>query len=238
MSKKRKGIIPTENGKEFFIRERYEYNEKQQDILSCSLKNKNLKCVLIDGIFGSAKSYLSVLIGLKLLKEGRTSKIVFIRNPVESSSTSKLGALPGTAEEKMAPYNEILNQKLNEFLTKSDIEALKKQNKIECIPLGFCRGLNWENCFVLVDESASLTFDDIILLMSRCAEHTKIFFIGDSINQNDIGSKSGFRKMFELLSDKDAKDNGVYTFELQSESDIVRSGFVRYIMKKTGKIKF
>jgi predicted ribonuclease YlaK len=137
----------------------------------------------------------------------------------------------------MQPYNQIFFDKLDEFLTKPDIDNLQKQNKIECIPLGFSRGLSWEGKLIIVDEAASLTFDDIILLLTRCAEHTKIFFIGDSLNQNDIGAKSGFRKMFDLLSDEESQAAGIRTFSLQKEEDILRSGFVRFIMKKTGKIK-
>lgn len=236
MSKKDNFVVSSTKN-ELIIKEKFEYTEKQKRILETGL-SKNCKCIWIDGIYGSTKSYLSVLIGLKLLNQKRVNQLIFVRNPIESSTTSKIGALPGLIEEKMQPYNQILFDKLNEFLTKPDLETLKKQDKITCIPLGFSRGLSWEGKFIIVDEATGCTFDDLILLLSRCAEHTKIFFIGDSLNQNDIGTKSGFRKAFELFSDQESKDNGIFTFELQSMEDILRSGFVRFVMKKTGKIKY
>ncbi len=227
------------NKNELFIKEKFKdkYTQNQLEILKTGL-SKECKSLWIDGIYGSSKSYLSILIGLKLLNERKIDQILFIRNPVEASTTSKLGALPGLISEKMQPYNQIFFDKLSEFLSKSDVAKLQKENKIDCLPLGFCRGLSWENKLIVVDEAASLTFDDCILLLTRCAEHTKIFFIGDSLNQNDIGSKSGFRKMFELLSDAESKENGIFTFELNKMEDIVRSKFVLFIMKKTGKIKY
>ena len=205
------------NNKNQIIKERFEYNERQLEIIHAGL-NKETKSIFIDGIWGSSKSYLSVLISLKLLYQNKINQIIYVRNPVESSTTSKTGFLPGDIAEKMAPYNQIFFDKLGELLPKSEVEKLIKENKLACIPLGFARGLS-------------------ILLLSRCGEHTKIFFVGDSLNQNDIGNKSGFRQMFDLLSDEESKENGVFTFERQKMEDIVRSGFVRFIMKKTGKIK-
>lgn len=220
----------------FYVKEQFTYNDKQKSIIEYGLA-KNTKCIYIDGLYGTSKSYLSVLIGLKLLAQKKVNQIIYVRNPVESSTTSKIGALPGLISEKMQPYNQIFFDKLEEFLTKPTIDMLNKEGKLECVPLGFSRGLSWASKFIIVDEAASLTFDDLILLMSRLGEHSKIVFIGDSLNQNDIGAKSGFKKMFDLLSDQESQDNGIYTFKMQSINDIVRSGFVRFLMKKTGKIK-
>jgi hypothetical protein len=73
--------------------------------------------------------------------------------------------------------------------------------------------------------------------LTRCGEFTKIFFIGDSVNQNDIGAKSGFRKMFDLFNDRESSDFGIHCFELRDYSDIVRSGLLRFVMEKAGLIK-
>ncbi len=228
-------LTPPQNKDLLVIKEKFELTEKQKEIIQTGI-SKTCRCILIDGLWGTSKSYLATLISLKLLNEKKINQILFIRNPVESSTTGRVGTCPGTAEEKMSPFNEIFFSKLEELLSKCDIEKLKNENKINCIPLGFCRGLSWNSKAIIVDESSSMSWDDLLLLLSRCGEHTRIFFIGDSINQNDIGSKSGFKKIFDLLSDQESKDNGVYTYELKSELDILRSGFVRFIMKKAGKI--
>lgn len=221
---------------EIYIKQRYKLSEKQQQIVDIGLDNKT-RCLLIDGLWGTSKSYLATFISLKLLQEKKIDEIIFIRNPIEASSTGKIGFLKGDISEKMSPYNAVFFDKLKELLNKSDIDKLQKEERINCLPLGFTRGLSWNCKAIIVDEAASMTWDDILLLLTRCGEFTKIFFIGDSVNQNDIGNRSGFKQIFNLLSDEDSKTQGIHTFELKNESDIVRSGFVRFIMRKTGKIK-
>ena len=218
------------------IKERVDLTDKQKAILEVAA-NKNTKCVFIDGLYGSSKSYLAVMSSLKLLNAKKVDEIIFIRNPVESSTTGKIGFIPGTSEEKMAPYNAILFDKLEEMLSESDIARLKKDNRISCHPVGFVRGRSWNCKAVIVDEASSMTWDDLFLILTRCGEFTRIFFIGDSVNQNDIGAKSGFRKMFNLFNDRESKDFGIHCFELREYSDIVRSGLLRFVMEKAGLIK-
>lgn len=217
------------------IREKFKLTEKQQTILNCGL-SKECKSIFLDGIWGSSKSYLTTLISLKLLSNKRIDQIIYVRNPIEASTMGRIGFIKGDTSEKMMPYNQIFFDKLDELLFKQDIDRLHKENRVNCIPLGFTRGLSWNCKAVIVDEAASMTYDDILLLLSRCGEFTKIFFIGDSLNQNDIGTRSGFSTIFKLFSDQESRDNGIFTFELKESSDIVRSGFVRFVMKKLGKI--
>ena len=218
------------------IKERSDLTAKQKHLLETAL-DKNTKCVFIDGLYGTSKSYLAVLSSLKLLNAKKVDEIIFIRNPVESSTTGKIGFIPGTSEEKMAPYNAILFDKLEEMLSESDIAKLKKDNRINCHPVGFVRGRSWNCKAVIVDEASSMTWDDLFLVLTRCGEFTKIFFIGDSVNQNDIGTKSGFRKMFDLFNDRESSEFGIHCFELREYSDIVRSGLLRFVMEKAGLIK-
>jgi predicted ribonuclease YlaK len=217
------------------IREREDLTEKQKAILEVAA-HKNTKCIFIDGYYGTAKSYGAVLASLKLLNDKKVDEIIFIRNPVESSTTGKIGFIPGTSEEKMAPYNAILFDKLGEMLAESEITRLQKDNRINCYPVGFVRGRSWNCKAIIVDEASSMTWDDLFLILSRCGEFTRIFFIGDSVNQNDIGSKSGFRKMFNMFNDQESADFGIHCFELKEYADIVRSGLLRFVMVKTGLI--
>lgn len=218
------------------IQERDDLTERQKVILETML-DKKTRCVFIDGIYGTGKTYCAVLAALKLLNAGRVDQILYIRNPIENSSTGKVGFLPGSISEKMSPYAAVMAEKLEEFISKNDIITLTKQDRIESMPLGFVRGRSWNCKAIIVDEASSMTYDDLVLLMTRCGEFTRIFLVGDSLNQNDIGSKSGFRQMFNIFDDMDSKENGVYTFELREESDIVRSGFLRFILKKMNVIK-
>lgn len=221
---------------ELNIRERDDLTEKQIEILKAAL-DKDTRCVFIDGLYGSGKSWLAVLASLKLLNQKKVDQIIYIRNPVECTTTGKLGFIKGTTEEKLEPYASIVYDKLEELLPKQEVELLKAEGRVDAIPLGFCRGKSWNCKAIIVDESASLDWDSFILLLTRCGEFTKIFFIGDAANQSDIGNKTGFRKMFDKFNDQTSKENGIHCFELKEKTDIVRSGFVRFVLEHLEIIK-
>lgn len=215
------------------IRERNDLTEKQKEILEKCL-HKDTRSLFIDGYYGTAKSYTVILAALKLLNTKRIDEIIYLRNPVESTTTGKIGFLKGSEEDKMAPYNTIFFDKLHEFLPEAEIKRLKDDKRITCMPIGFIRGQNWACKAIVVDEASSMSYDDIMLILSRCAEFTRVFLVGDSKNQNDIGNKAGFRKMFDLFNDEESRQHGIFTYELKDREDIVRSGFLRFVMEKTG----
>lgn len=218
------------------VKQKHKLNEKQREIVETALKNET-KCVMIDGIYGSSKSYLSVYCSLVLLANKKVDEIIYIRNPVESSQTAKVGYLKGDLNDKMSPYSFIFEDKLAELLSDDDIKRLKEDNRFQTMPLGFVRGNSWNCKAIIVDEASSMTWDDLILLLTRCGQRTKIFVIGDSLNQSDIGNKSGFHKLVETFKDAESKENGVHTFELKQLDDIVRSEFVKFVIKKAGILK-
>jgi phosphate starvation-inducible PhoH-like protein len=218
------------------IKQRYQLNPKQQAILETAL-DKRIKCVMIDGLWGTSKTFLAVFASLQLLSEKKVDEIIYIRNPVESSSSGKMGYLKGDMNEKLAPYTAPFEEKLQEFLSPAIIKKLQEDQRLTTMALGFIRGRSFNCKAIIVDEAASMTFDDLILILTRCGPFTKIFLIGDSENQNDIGAKTGFKYLFDKLSDAESKENGIETFEMKSEEDIVRSDFVRFVLKKVGKIK-
>lgn len=218
------------------IRERTDLTEKQVDILKAAL-DKDTRCLFLDGIYGSGKTWTAVLAALKLLGQKKVDQIIYIRNPVESSSTGKMGFLKGDLSEKLEPYASIVYDKLEELLPPAEIHALKEEGRVECIPLGFTRGKSWNCKAIIVDEASSLTYEDFVLLLTRCGEFTRIFFTGDSFHQSDIGAKTGFRKMFDKFNDEVSKENGVHCYELRDKADIVRSGFVRFVLEHLEIVK-
>ena len=205
--------------------------EKQKLFLELALK-KESKIIFVSGPAGTSKTYLSILTALKLLNEHKVSDLIYIRSAVESSD-SKLGFLPGESHEKMAPYLQPLIDKLEEFLNKGDIDFLQKNGHIDSVPVGFLRGLNWNAKVIISDESQNMTTKELVTLVTRVGEFSKLFILGDP-DQSDIGNKSGFKKMVDLFSDDESKENGVYTFEF-TEEDIVRSKLVKFLIKKIKK---
>jgi phosphate starvation-inducible PhoH-like protein len=168
-----------------------------------------------------------------LLNSKKISDLLYIRSAVESSD-NKLGFLPGEAHEKMAPYIQPLLEKLYEMLPKNQIDQLEKEERIDSIPLGFLRGLNWNAKCIIADEAQNMTSKELITLITRTGEFSKVFIMGDP-EQSDINGKSGFTKVLSLFDDEESRQNGIFVFKFD-EDDIVRSALVKYIIKKIKKM--
>lgn len=205
-----------------------ELTETQKKFLALA-EDKSTKIIFVSGFAGTSKTYLSVLCSLKMINERRISDLIYVRSAVESAD-SKLGFLPGEANEKMAPYIQPLLDKLTELLPKGDIDLLLKEERVTGIPVGFLRGLNWNAKVIIADEAQNMTYKELFTLITRIGEFSKVFILGDS-SQSDINSKSGFVKMMSYFDDKESRQNGIHVFHF-SDDDIVRSGLVRFIIKK------
>jgi len=222
-------IVPQKNKikSEIEINQR-ELTIKQKQFLDIAL-DKTTKMMYISGPAGTSKTYISVLAALTLMNQKRVSDILYLRSAVESAD-SKIGFLPGEADEKMAPYIQPLLDKLSELTTKSTIDMLQKENRIDSIPIGFLRGLNWNAKSIIVDEAQNMTYKELVTLVTRVGEFSKVFILGDP-EQSDINGKSGFLKMMSQFEDNESKEHGIHTFKFDEE-DIVRSGLVKFIIKK------
>jgi phosphate starvation-inducible PhoH-like protein len=205
-----------------------ELTPKQQLFMELAMDRK-VKLLLVSGPAGSTKTYLSVLASLMLMNEKKVSDILYVRSIVESADV-KMGTLPGEAEDKLSPYKRPLIDKLDELLVKEDIQFLLKDNRLEGLPIGYLRGLNWNAKAVIGDEMQNCTKKELITMMTRTGEFSKVFMCGDP-QQSDIGPRSGFRDIFNLFNDDDSKENGIYTFEF-TDDDILRSALVKFIVKK------
>jgi len=201
---------------------------KQIELLNL-LQNKTTKLVFISGPAGTAKTYTSILAGLTLLNHKRVSEIVYVRSIVESSD-NKLGFLPGEMDEKMSPYIQPLIDKLEELLPKHDIDKLKKEERIHGFPINFLRGLSWNAKCIIADEAQNMTKKELITLITRVGEFSKLFICGDP-DQSDINGKSGFVPTMNIFDDEESRNNGIYVYKFDEE-DIVRSGLVKFILKK------
>jgi phosphate starvation-inducible protein PhoH and related proteins len=208
-----------------------ELNEKQNEFLKLVF-DKDTKIIFVSGPAGSAKTFMSILSALKMINDKKISDIIYIRSAVECSD-ARLGFLPGEVNEKMAPYIQPLVDKMSEFLSKSEIDMLIKEERITSIPVGFLRGLNWNAKCIISDESQNMSYKELFTLITRIGEFSKVFILGDP-DQSDIGNKSGFIKLISQFDDEESRENGIHIVKL-TEDDIVRSGIVQFIIKKVKK---
>lgn len=223
-------IIPQRSKIKFdlHISEKFKFTEKQQEFINLVMDKKS-KLIFVNGPAGTSKSYISILVGLKLLTQKRVSDIVYVRSIVESAD-QKIGFLPGEIDSKIQPYLEPLFDKLSELLPKNEIDLLKRDNRVNAIPVSFLRGHHWNCKYIFCDESQNLTLRELTTIITRVGEYSRIVIAGDS-EQNDCNGRSGFIKMMGMFDDQESRDNGIFTFKF-TEEDIVRSGLVRFIVKK------
>lgn len=212
------------------IHMRYDLLPKQQRFVETAM-DKKTQLILCDGIWGSSKTYLSVYCALQLLSAKRIDGILYLRAPVEAGKG--IGFLPGDTQSKVNPYAEPLFQKLHELLDKPAIQMLEQGKYIEVVPPGFMRGQSWNCKAVIVDEAANFSRSMLELILSRIGPFCKVFVIG-SHHQSDIADANGFMEVFRAFDDDESRSRGIHTFEFNDEADIVRSEFVKFVMRKLG----
>lgn len=206
--------------------------ESQKELLKL-IKHKDSKMIFVSGPAGTAKTFVSVLAALQLLNNKRISNLYYVRSVVESSS-QKMGFLPGDLNSKLDPYIEPLLEKLDEFLCAGDIDLLQSGGFINALPINYLRGRNWNAKYILMDEAQNLTEKELITLMTRVGEYSKLILCGDPY-QSDIGNKSGFVSIMDLFTGEDSENNGIFTFNF-TEDDIVRSKLCKFIVEKIKNI--
>ena len=175
--------------------------EEQQKAVDKALKND---VTVFTGKPGTSKSLLSCYIALSMLITGKVKKIIVTRPMVDVGKT--MGFLPGDAfdfkEGKSAPYLAPILQAMCKLRQKDEIDKMIEAGRIEIVPIQFVRGLNFEDCCVLVDESQNCTTDELKAISTRLCKDAKLIFTSD-VNQIDLFNKHSsagyfFKKIKDL----------------------------------------
>lgn len=207
---------------------KFDLSDSQRELLE-KLFNENNKVFFLYGPAGTAKTYTAILAGLELLRDRKFERMMYLRSAVESAD-QRLGFLPGDASEKMGPFFAPFYEKISELLSPGDITFLQKNSFLETKYIGHIRGGSWSSMFVVVDESQNLTFKELVTILTRIGENTKIVFCGD-LMQSDIHGKSGFQRVLNIFSDDESQHNGIVSHAFTAD-DIVRSQILKFIMHK------
>jgi len=172
-------------------------NFHQDDLLG-HIENQNTNIVFAVGPAGTGKTLISTLAGIKLLKSNRINKLVITRPAV--SVDEQHGFLPGTLQEKMAPWTRPIMDVFEEYYTPEQIEYMLIDNKIEIAPLAYMRGRTFKDAYIIADEMQNATDNQMKMLLTRLGTGSKIIVTGD-LDQHDRGYESNGLKMFmERLS--------------------------------------
>ena len=163
------------------------------------LQDDNKSIVLAIGPAGTGKTLLAVQNGIKLFQEGKVDKIVVTRPAV--SVDEDLGFLPGTLNEKMAPWTRPIFDVLGEYYKQQDIAKMLEEGVIEISPLAYMRGRTFKNAYIVADEMQNATVNQMKMLLTRLGEGSKMVVTGD-LAQADRLNDNGLVNFCNLLAGK------------------------------------
>ena len=204
------------------------FTEKQQDLLKI-IFDRDTKIVFIGGPAGTSKTFMAIYGALQLFNMNNNYSISYVRTIIESADRG-MGALPGTVDEKFCPFMMPLNDKLFELMSAPDAKMMTEKGVISAMPINYLRGASLNNQIVIADESQNFSVKELVTLITRIGENTKIFICGDPM-QSDINGKTGFNPIKEIFDDEHSKKQGIHTFDFDHK-DIKRSEILKYIVKK------
>ena len=181
------------------------------------------------GPAGSGKTYVSIALAVRALKNKEIRKIILSRPAVEAGE--KLGFLPGDMKDKIDPYLQPLYDALQDMIPTQKLTEYMEQHVIQIAPLAFMRGRTLNDAVVILDEAQNTTSQQIKMFLTRMGQNTKMIITGD-MTQVDLphNVRSGLKEAREVL--KDVK--GISFIEM-NEQDIVRHKLVTRIVNAYNK---
>jgi phosphate starvation-inducible PhoH-like protein len=207
----------------------YARNDHQQQYLE-KLQDDSKNIVFAVGPAGTGKTMLAVQVGIKLFQEGQFDKIVVTRPAV--SVDEDLGFLPGTMQEKMAPWTRPIFDVLGEYYLKKDIETMINEGVIEISPLAYMRGRTFKNAYIIADEMQNATPNQMKMLLTRLGEGSKMIVTGD-LNQADRLEDNGLIDFIRHINEhKSLKCIDLQHFD---KKDIERHNAVKEVLSVYGE---
>lgn len=193
-----------------------------QKILVESVKSNDM--VFVIGPAGTGKTYISVALAVKAMKNKEVKKIIITRPAVEAGEN--LGFLPGDLKEKIDPYLRPVYDALDDMIPFEKLKYYQENRVIEIAPLAYMRGRTLNDAFILLDEAQNTSPMQIKMFLTRMGPNSKVIINGD-ISQIDLPDhlKSGLVHAMDIL--KGVK--GIGFIELTSQ-DVIRHRIVKDII--------
>lgn len=203
-------------------------SQNQQMIIDAYMRDDMIFAV---GPAGTGKTYLSIALAVKALKEKQVKRIILSRPAVEAGE--KLGFLPGDMKEKIDPYLQPLYDALEDMIPAVKLHDMIEKHIIQIAPLAFMRGRTLNDAVVILDEAQNTTTAQIKMFLTRMGWNTKMIITGD-MTQIDLpkNTRSGLGEALQIL--KGIK--GISMVEM-NQKDIVRHKLVTSIVNAYEKFE-
>lgn len=179
----------------------------------------------LTGAAGTGKTLLACYMGLQAVLDPDSpfERLVIVRSAVASRD---IGHLPGEEEDKISIYKQPYHYLFDKmFSYKKSFKNMEDIGIVQFECTSFLRGTTFDNAIVILDECQDTTSVEFETVLTRLGKNSRMFVVGD-IWQNDLGGKSGFNEVLQILH----RTEGVSIVEFGVE-DIVRSGFVKNYLK-------
>jgi len=152
------------------------------------------------GPAGTGKTYISVALAVKALKNKEVKKIIITRPAVEAGET--LGFLPGDLKEKIDPYLRPVYDALDDMIPFEKLKYYQENRIIEIAPLAYMRGRTLNDAFILLDEAQNTSPMQIKMFLTRMGPNSKVIINGD-LSQIDLPrhTNSGLHEAIKILKD-------------------------------------
>ena len=201
-------------------------SENQQQLIEAYEKNDMVFAV---GPAGTGKTYLSIALAVKALKEKAIKKIILSRPAVEAGE--KLGFLPGDMKDKIDPYLQPLYDALEDMIPAVKLQDMMEKHIIQIAPLAFMRGRTLSDAVDILDEAQNTTSQQIRMFLTRMGMNTKMIITGD-LTQIDLPreQRSGLKEALKILDGVE----GIGVVKL-GQKDIVRHKLVTRIVNAYDK---
>ncbi len=155
----------------------------QQEFYMDMLQSKDIPLLLGFGDYGTGKDYCALSTFLDMVDKGKYKRIVWIRNNVECANTAPVGFIPGSLNEKLSVYADILTDFVGDRI---GFESLLRDGSLELVHTGFLRGRSFTDSIIYCTEAQNMTKELVQLIISRAGEGSIVFFNGD-VKQTDKG---------------------------------------------------
>jgi len=184
---------------------------------------------VVSGPAGTGKTYLAMQAAIKAMRNGECDRIILTR-PAVGVDDEKHGFLPGDINQKMEPWTRPLLDVLREYYSTKEIADMLEEQIVEIAPLAFCRGRNFKNSWVVLDEAQNATPSQLKMIMTRIGIGSKIVITGD-VEQTD--RRTPENGLLDLLSKLDSGKGvipGLASCKFDMR-DIQRHKIIEHILK-------
>lgn len=174
------------------------FSNEQKDMFA-SIQDNIFTCCEANA--GTGKTLVAVASMINLLANKEVDRVIYIQKV--SQRFLQNGFLPGTMEEKTdALWLPFYDAMLTLGYWEGTVNSLIENDIITLTTDSNLRGVNFEKCGVILEESENLNEETIRLILTRCHDNCHIVMIGDSKQKDNKGRNDDFVAYGKYLASK------------------------------------